>query len=197
MSRYDLSPYLIHFTSGATHDEAFRTLQTIVAERRLIGSSTKIKGLHRCICFSEAPLSSLSRGLVNDYYYSRYSPFGVLVSKRWLFEQGGRPVIYQTGGEYSLLPETLRWRHVRYELGRGLEEIDFTWEREWRLRTESLEIDSQVATLVVPDSLWARRLQMEHEDAQDYRVRQYATIFDDQIAEMCRQPFVWSVLTLS
>lgn len=185
MSRYDLSPYLIHFTRGESYDEAFRTLQAIVAGQRLMGTSTRIKGKYRCICFSEAPLSSLSRGLVSERYYSRYSPFGVLVEKRWLFEQGGRPVIYQTDGEYFTLPNEMRWRHVRYELGRGLEEIDFTWEREWRIQVDWLGINSQVAKLVVPSAFWAQRLQTEHDSEQDYRVRQYFTIFDnEQIAEI-------------
>ncbi|GAG63688.1 unnamed protein product, partial [marine sediment metagenome] len=32
--------------------------------------------------------------------------------------------------EYDILPEELKYRHVRYELE---SDIDFTWEREWRL----------------------------------------------------------------
>jgi hypothetical protein len=60
-------------------------------------------------------LTSLTGGLINEDYYSRYSPFGIMVSKQWLFAQGGRPVIYQSAEEYQLLTENHRWRHVLYE----------------------------------------------------------------------------------
>lgn len=95
MSRSDISPVLIHFTSGEDEDDAFVRLRKIIAERRLIAGSHRIKGAYNCVCFSEAPLTSLKSGLVNEANYSNYSPFGIIVSKKWLFDQGGRPVIYQ------------------------------------------------------------------------------------------------------
>jgi hypothetical protein len=95
MSRLDISPYLIHFTSGESYEDAFTRLRKIIADRELIAGSRYIKGNYRCVCFSEAPLTSLTSGLVNEDYYSRYSPFGIMVSKQWLFAQGGRPVVYQ------------------------------------------------------------------------------------------------------
>ena len=196
MSRLDISPYLIHFTRGETLDEAFRRFQAIVAEQRLLGTGSRIRGGYCCVCFSEAPLSSLSGGLVNERYYSRYSPFGILVSKNWLFARGGRPVIYQTEDEYQLLPESLRWRHMRYDIREDVENVDFAWEREWRLPVAALEFDNLVATLVVLDSAWAHRLVTEHDRNEDYRVLQYTTIFDEGVAEMYREPFKWRVLTL-
>jgi hypothetical protein len=82
----------------------------------------------------------------------RYKPFGVMVDKAWLFDRGGRPVIYRPDAEYSLLHETQRFRHVRYEPG----SVDFTWEREWRLRADELELDPSVTTLVVPHRAWEK-----------------------------------------
>jgi len=196
MSRLDISPYLIHFTSGETLGEAFRRFQTIIAEQRLLGAGNRIRGGYCCVCFSEAPLSSLVDGLVNERYYSRYSPFGILVTKSWLFARGGRPVIYQTEDEYSLLPESLRWRHMRYDIREGIENVDFAWEREWRLPVAALEFDNLAATLVVLDSVWAQRLAAEHDRSEDYRILQYTTIFDAGVAEMYREPFKWRVLTL-
>jgi len=77
-----------------------------------------------------------------------------LVTKEWIFKEGGRPVIYQTDEEFNELPETHRWRHVRYD---PLSDppIDFTWEREWRINCEELHFDSDVASIVVPDDHWA------------------------------------------
>ncbi|MGD1905323.1 MAG: hypothetical protein ACFB0C_04930 [Leptolyngbyaceae cyanobacterium] len=151
MSRQDISEYLIHFTKDIDLENAFRRLQKILRERILIGSNGFIKGNYNCVCFSEAPLSSLASGLVNSEYYSSYSPFGILMSKIWLYQQGGRPVIYQSDSEFDSLPINFQWRHVRYEPP----EIDFSWEREWRVKTEILGFNNQVASVVVPDSSWA------------------------------------------
>jgi len=80
MSRADISPYLVHFTSGTTYEDAFTRLRKILSDRSLIAGSRFIKGNYRCVCFSEAPLTSLRDGLVNQDYYSRYSPFGIMIS---------------------------------------------------------------------------------------------------------------------
>jgi len=105
---------------------------------------------YKCVCFSEAPLTSLQDGLVNPDAYSRYSPLGILFKKRKIFELGGRPVIYQTDEEFEGLPSEYRWRHVRYEPHRD-EPIDFTWEREWRIKCGALRFDPSCAGVVVPD----------------------------------------------
>ena len=67
MSREDISPYLVHFTSGTSY-AAFMRLRKIIAERSLIAGSRFIKGNYRHVCFSEAPLTSLKGGLVNEDY---------------------------------------------------------------------------------------------------------------------------------
>ena len=162
MSRVDISPYLVHFTSGENQEDAFRRLQKIIAERRLIAGRQYIKGNYACVCFSEAPLVILTGGLVNEEYYSRYSPFGIMVSKRWLFAQGGRPVIYESDQEYNDLPETYRWRHVLYELRENFSRVDFTWEREWRIKCDHLQFDEASAQIVLPDHKWAEQLIAEH-----------------------------------
>jgi hypothetical protein len=115
MTRADISSYLVHFTSGKSHGDAFTRLRKIIADRKLIAGSRFIKGDYQCVCFSEAPLTSLKGGLVNADYHSRYSPFGIMVSKQWLFAQGGRPVNSESTEEYYLLPKTHHGRHVLYE----------------------------------------------------------------------------------
>jgi hypothetical protein len=198
VSRTDISPYLVHFTSGDSYDEAFARLRKIIADRKLIGGSRFIKGNYRCVCFSEAPLASLKGGLVNLNYYSRYLPFGIMVSKQWLFPQGGRPVIYQSADEYQPLPESHRWRHVLYDPTASTEAVDFTWEREWRIRCDTLIFDQRCAQVIVPDQSWADRLVSEHDREEDYRIMQYRLIFDDDIiVEAYRNSFQWTVWTLS
>jgi hypothetical protein len=51
--------------------------------------------------------------------------FGLMFEKNWIFDRGGRPVIYQPESELDLLPENLRWRDVRFE-PTGDKVIDFT-----------------------------------------------------------------------
>jgi hypothetical protein len=196
MSRADISPYLVHFTSGDSHDEAFIRLRKIIADRRLIAGSRFIKGEYKCVCFSEAPLTSLHGGLVNESFYSRYSPFGIIVSKQWLFARGGRPVIYQSAEEYHGLTETHRWRHVVYQPSDGKEKIDFTWEREWRIKCDYLVFDQTSAQVVVLDKSWGDKLISEHDEEEDFRIMEYNLIFDDDIAEMYRESFQWKILTL-
>ncbi len=192
--RQDISDKLIHFIKGK-NEEAFQHLLNIAKEGRILGTSEKIKGGYKCVCFTESPLISLKDGLVNTDAYSRYSPFGVLFDKSWIFGKGGRPVVYQADEEFDVLPESHKWRHVRYEPNRD-KPIDFTWEREWRIQCDFLQIDPSVAVIVVPDGAWAERMKMEHELEQDDEVFEYSQIFDEIIAEQFREEFGWRIYTL-
>jgi hypothetical protein len=162
MIRGDLSNRLIHLTRGTTSKEASEKFLSIVRESRLLGSNGYIRGGANCVCFSEAPLSVLTHTLSAPTENGmRYAPFGVIVSKSWLFQQGGRPVIYQSHDEYDALPDALKFRHVRYEPHRG---IDHTWEREWRINVDELPLVSSEVTFVVPTREWERRFHQEHID---------------------------------
>jgi hypothetical protein len=192
MNRIDISNYLIHFTKGESTELAYQCLRKILSEKRLRGSGETIKGRYPCVCFSEAPLVALTNGLINPRSYSKYSPFGILVTKQWIFEQGGRPVIYQADDEFAELSEYHRWRHMRYEPPR----IDFTWEREWRICSDQLDFDIGTASIVVPDDEWSKRLVDEHTLEQDHRVMAYGMIFDQMQAEMHREHFAWNIFKL-
>lgn len=191
-ARPDMSDKLVHFTSGVDENDAYDRLTTIVEEHKLLGSGAKIKGGYECVCFSEAPLNSLQHGLVNPTAYSRYTPFGIIVDKRWLFERGGRPVIYQSDAEYHTLPEPLRWLHMRYDPGT----VDFTWEREWRIQTRELQFEPNQAGIVVPTHQWAERLLGEHDQEQDFVVLQYSQVMDEDLARQYRERFPWRVYCL-
>ncbi len=163
MIRDDLSANLIHLTRGDSDQAAADAFLAILESRQLLGSVRDIRGGYRCVCFSEAPLAKLASVLASTAQSSmRYKPFGVMVAKRWLFEKGARPVIYQPESEYDLLAEQQRYRHVRYEPGK----VDYTWEREWRVRVDALDLDPDQVTFVVPTRAWERWALKKHAESQ-------------------------------
>lgn len=40
--------------------------------------------------------------------------------------------------------------------------IDFSWEREWRIKTNELQLDPTQASIIVPGEQWAQELIQEH-----------------------------------
>jgi hypothetical protein len=189
MIRGDLSNRLIHLTKGNTLAEASPNFLQIINEGKLIGSTGHIRGGYTCVCFSEAPISVLSQVLSNPAVLGmRYVPLGVMVRKQWLFEQGGRPVIYQADEEFELLPDELKYRHVRYEPHKG---IDHTWEREWRIRTQELILDPLTVTFVVPTREWEERFKQEHADNQ----QSAAFVFGND-AWLTVEKFPWHFIVL-
>jgi hypothetical protein len=160
MIRSDLSSKLIHLTrtvDGLSAEERFRR---ILAEGRLLGSRRDVRGGFAVVAFTEAPIGSLASVLaIAREQQMRYTPLGVMVDKRWLYERGGRPVIYQSNVEFDELPQSKQHLHVRYEPDKG---IDYSWEREWRVKADSLELNPEQTTIVVPSRLWERHYHSEH-----------------------------------
>lgn len=145
MLREDHINYLIHWVTENNYDEACDTLLQIVNNQAILGSKENIKGSYTCVCFTEAPPKYF------DFQSRKYKPFGIRLSKDYVFSNGGRPVIYQPDNEYSLLPKDLRWRHVRYDPPH----VDFTWEREWRINADHVFLPVEEALIIVPDEEWA------------------------------------------
>ena len=162
MIRDDLSTKLIHLTRGDEYGDAANRFLNIIYNTHIAGGNNSIRGGYRCVCFSEAPISKLAQVLSLSLDIPqgrmRYRPFGVMIDKRWLFAAGGRPVIYQPEAEYDQLPETHKYRHVRYEPPH----IDWTWERECRIRTDRLDLDSNTTTFLVPDRRWEEWFLEQH-----------------------------------
>lgn len=157
MYRDDLSDKLIHLTKG-TWSEAADIFRKIVEEQRLLGGTGGMEDRRKRVCFSEAPISKLAHILAyRDKVNFKYAPFGVMVDKSWLFEKGGRPVIYQPEKEYNLLHVDQRYRHKRYEPDK-LDIEDFSWEREWRIQTDELPFVPEHTTLVVPNRDWEQKV---------------------------------------
>lgn len=144
--RDDLSDRLIHLTKG---DDPFSVFAKILNDKTLLGGNGFIKGGHRCVCFSEAPISKLPQILSTPHETVKYRPYGFCFTKRWVFEKGGRPVIYQPDPDYKLLPVSKQHLHVRFWLSTTYS-IDHTWEREWRIKTDRLDFTPADVTLLVP-----------------------------------------------
>ena len=196
--RADVSDNLIHFTKGSSAVDAFGRLRQIMSERRLLAGDYMIRGGYRCVCFTEAPLTAIAESFFDDFPSFRYAPFGLMFHKSLVFAAGGRPVIYQPESEFLALPEEIRWRHVRYEP--SIENsIDFTWEREWRIRCEEFCFRTSDAVIVVPTGEWIDYLLEIHRHEQDIIVEAYSTVFEGDemyIAEQLREEFRWRVVSL-
>lgn len=194
--RTDISPNLVHFTKGPSLTDGYVRFKAIISERRILGSSEKIKGGYQCVCFSEAPIPALSGGLVNQDSYSTYSPFGFLFAKSYIYSLGGRPVIYQPDADFSHLAPAVQWRHMRFDLS-GAQPIDFTWEREWRAHATHIPIDPSYTHLVFPNRAWLDHFQAEHHNVEMSKVQQYSQMMPYELASMYYEPFRWTAWFLS
>ncbi len=139
---------------------AFEVLTEILTSGKLIGTSGFVKGKYRCVSFTEWPVSELAsmfainNELAKGGESPRYEPYGIAVRKEWLFQRNGRPVIYQPESEYSYLPPEIQWRHVSYEPP----QVDFTWEREWRVPCTELQITTSDILVLVRTSAEAHSI---------------------------------------
>ena len=194
MPRNDISEWLIHFTKGDDDEAAFQTLRTIMAERRLVGGVGGIRGGYRCVCFTEAPLTSMVHGFANPEGFTRYSRYGVMIAKSYIYNLGGRPVVYGSSDEFDGLGG-LQWRHVRYEPS-SASPIDFTWEREWRVCRDELSLDPEVARIIVPDHASAQRMTDEFDGEQEALVQTYSQVMDPLLAEQYQERWPWLVAVL-
>ena len=188
MQRDDLSNKLIHFTKG-TDQEAADIFLKIINESRLLGGKGFIRGGYPCVCFTESPVSKLAYMLANRHLLNvNYAPFGVMVDKIWLWGKGGRPVIYQSENEYIMLHEEQKYRHKRYEPDKG---IDFSWEREWRIKTEELILDHSDTTIIVPTRHWADWLHDKHTE----NIFHAVSVLDD-CGYQYIEKFPWHIIAL-
>ncbi|MCB9164993.1 MAG: hypothetical protein H6592_11295 [Flavobacteriales bacterium] len=191
MRRKDLSSHLIHFTKGNSKEEAFERLKTILRGGYLKPGKGMIRSSEECVCFTETPLEAVASGFNGRYGQRRYSDFGIMFSKEAIYNEGGRPVIYQPESEYTQLPQSIRYRHVRYEPP----QIDFTWEREWRLKSD-LYFNPGDAYVVLPDDSWEQRLRNDFESEQNNQILLHTLILGT-LAECMRQDFDWQITIIS
>ncbi len=142
---------LFHLLKG-TEDAVKRTMADILVSRRLYGGNGFIRDGYVCVCAGELPVSQLSQYLADPNALDQeYRAVGVVFDKHWFFRQGGRPVIYQPAEEYNLLHDDMKHLHMLYD---PENEYDFSWIREWRLKTQVLALDLSNALAVFPNRAW-------------------------------------------
>jgi len=117
-----------------------------------------VKGPYPVVCLTEQPISVMVKTLQSCA--GRYSGYGIAYYKPTLYGVGGRPVLYgsleeigrklrdgESGWEEDKevytggLPADLQYLFVRYDpvgIGPSGYKVDFTWEREWRVRFPNL-----------------------------------------------------------
>jgi hypothetical protein len=143
--RKDLSDWVWHLVrrDGPPQD----TLREIIRQNTIIGSFDPLTKT-KVICFSEAPLHQLvsQDHILASNNYDRLALYGVGFRKSWIFKQGGLPVIYQPNRLLKELPASIRWRHVEYDLDKG---IDYSWQREWRISADKLPFSNHDAVILV------------------------------------------------
>jgi hypothetical protein len=137
--RPDLSDWVVHYTKGPA-DKAKEALREIL--------NNGLKNHGRGICFTESPVGHFSQlfQIFQQYNEPMLSPYGVAVKKEWLFQRGGRPVIYLPEAEKQFLKGEVAHLFEEYEPGKK----DFTWLREWRIKDELLQLSKPDTIVVVP-----------------------------------------------
>jgi len=166
--RPDLTPYLVHLTKNTKAKDdcsAYDNLLSILHRGTIWGSNKRrgfIKGPYPAACFMDIPFSSLKYVLNDencDYDAPRYEPYGVVVTKKYAYEHGCRPVLYLSNDEMTTLriPESEKWRVVRMD-GTDGKSINWAHEREWRCRGDFQLPIEPIAVLVETPTI-AKKLQ--------------------------------------
>lgn len=194
--RPDVAANLMHLLRGDTRSDALALLRAVIAERCLSGSAHGIRDGSRCVSFVEAPI----RQLRDVFRWSaerdaRVQPFGVLLGKDYLFALGGRPVIYESDADYAHLPEALQYRHVRYD-PLVVPPIDFTWEREWRLQADVLQLEPERCCIVAASEADRAALFMEHAEREELRLESVGPAVGGSLADEMTESFPWPVISL-
>ena len=179
-SRSDLSSQIIHLTrSGETDGNKIGpvdVLYKILSDCHIAGSTnTKgfICGDVPATCFQDTPVYSVSQNINAEEQYRKavegaripYVGVGVMFPKPYVFERGGRPVVYeQVEKAKDILPEDEWWRIVRFDLNDPENIIDWTHEREWRV-PGGFEFEISEATILLPSKVgYDRFLKLCSED---------------------------------
>ena len=141
------APTLAHFTRASARSSALDNLVRILEDNLVRGSTRMIIGGHRGVCLFDAPAHELGHLLTRENR-RRYEPFGIAVDKRYAFSMGARPVIYMPSAEAAaILNHDEMWRVVSIDITRN-PPIDWTFEREWRVRGD-LTLEPQFSVALV------------------------------------------------
>jgi len=149
MNRSDISLTLTHLTKEQVQEDgsilsSIDVLLKILREQKIVGSSKTafIHGKEKAVCFQESPQYGIAQNILHEREYKdelggkvRYSPNGLIFLKRYVYRKGGRPVLYENVEvAKSILPEEEWWRIVSFNLDDKQNIVDWTHEREWRVK---------------------------------------------------------------
>ena len=159
--RTDMSTFVTHLTRENSTQNVNDVLYQIIKDKTLVASTTSsgfITGEHGAVCFQDIPLTSICQNVFYEqkkqesfsYYKLRYRALGIMFSKPYIFNKGGRPVIYdKTEEAKQYLPKDQWWRIVNLNLSDNDKIVDWTHEREWRVKNNlSFEL-SEVTLLTI------------------------------------------------
>ena len=140
--RSDMTLGLVHLTKRTEKDSAIDVLVKILKEKKLKGGKGFVCGNSPVVCFQDTPIHSISENILYEQKTNngtegniRYEPCGLRFSKNQIFNAGGRPVIYeQTDVAKEFLRTDQYWRIVSLDLREKGKLIDWTHEREWRIK---------------------------------------------------------------
>ncbi len=147
-----------------TSHSAFAALSRIVQQRRLIASTTGIRGEASVVSFSANPLLELTKQRTFRAHRGRWDceAYGLCVRREWLQTRGAKPVIYGDDDLWSSLPESERvfFQRKMTRSRRGAKTIDWTQEAEWRVPNDLdlSEAGREDVLLFVPTEDEARQL---------------------------------------
>lgn len=159
-SRTDIGAYLTHLTRRTSNMGAVDVLIKILIERNLLGSGNKgfIPGNEKAVCFQDTPLYGIAQNILHEEKIReelggklRYDAVGLMLPKPYLFRNGCRPVIYETKEIANELFSNVKWRIVTMDFPSTENIIDWSHEREWRIKGD-FNFDISKAYVVLSNS---------------------------------------------
>lgn len=154
--RTDLSSYLTHLTRGNDDNKVRDNIIKILNDKKIIGSDNSgfICGEDTAACFQDAPIYSVSQNAYHEQMYvselggkMRYNAIGLCFKKTYVYNKGGRPVIYErTEVAKEFIRKDEWWRIVSFDLSDENNIVDWTHEREWRCKGD---FEFELAEVVV------------------------------------------------
>lgn len=157
--RIDLTSKLTHLTRKQNGTSRAKMIFKILDEEKITGTSKFIVGSDRVVYFQDAPLYSLAQNIWFEKDYRkeygidkvRYNASGLAFMKQLVYQQGGRPAFYEkTDVAKSILPSNEWWRIVCLNMENSKNIVDWTHEREWRVKGD-FEFQRKDAIVLLSD----------------------------------------------
>jgi len=168
LQRSDLSQWVVHFVRSSSPitpnrlGDAGEALDSIFNES-FIRPSHKYVARYcadGAACFYDAPPRVWPE--IVETNPSGRQPIGIIFRKTELWQLGGRPVIYTEKNDPVFWPESEQYRIVHTKLSPLPELLDWTHEREWRVRGGLRLVQPQLMHTwwwpIVPNDEWASYL---------------------------------------